>query len=441
MAAWVECAIFWHVYPLGFVGAEIRPQIPVRQAHRIDRIVNWLDYARELGASALMLGPIFASTSHGYDTIDHFSIDPRLGDEKDFDALIAAAARRGMSVVLDGVFNHVSRRHPAVQEFLAQGEQKSGEDWRLVFREGPDGRSRLATFEGHEELVVLNHDSPLVENYVAEVMNHWLDRGAAGWRLDAAYAIAPKFWSRVLPRVREKHGEAYIFGEVIHGDYVDFVERNNVNSVTQYELWKAIWSSLNDRNFFELAWALDRHNSFLQRFAPQTFIGNHDVTRLASLLKDERCLEHALVLLSTLGGAPSIYAGDEQGFRAIKENRRGGDDAIRPEFPEQPRDLPESGWSVYRRHQELIGLRRRHAWLHRAKSRVVHLANTALVYEVANEKQKLMVALNLGGAVEVAVPGMGKIIAGRDVSLAKTGRDASTRLCEAGWAILSPSDK
>ena len=134
-----------------------------------------------------------------------------------------------MSVVLDGVFNHVSRRHPAVQEFLAQGERGSREGWCRVVNDGPGGSPKLATFEGHDDLIVLNHDSPLVENYVAEVMNQWLDRGAAGWRLDAAYAIAPEFWARVLPRVREKHGEAYIFGELIHGDYVDFVERSGVD--------------------------------------------------------------------------------------------------------------------------------------------------------------------------------------------------------------------
>ena len=212
-------------------------------------------------------------------------------------------------------------------------------------------------------------------------------------------------------------------------------------SVTQYEMWKAIWSSLNDRNFFELAWALERHNRFLKRFVPQTFVGNHDVTRLMSRLTDERCWEHALVLICTLGGAPSIYAGDEQGFRGIKEDRRGGDDAVRPEFPEQPGELPESGWRYYRRHQELIGLRRRCPWLHRAKSRVVQLANTALVYEVAFENRKLMVALNLGGAVEVPVPGMRKILAARGAWLVKTGGEASAHLCEAGWAILSPSDK
>ena len=113
MPVWVEHAIFWHVYPLGFVGAEIRPERPASLAHRLGRLTGWLDYAIELGASGLLLGPIFAAASHGYDTIDHFRIDPRLGDDADFDALIEAARRRGLNVVLDGVFNHVSRRHPA----------------------------------------------------------------------------------------------------------------------------------------------------------------------------------------------------------------------------------------------------------------------------------------------------------------------------------------
>jgi hypothetical protein len=136
-----------------------------------------------------------------------------------------------------------------------------------------------------------------------------------------------------LPTVRTRHPDAYVFGEVIHGDYAGFVRDTGVDSVTQYELWKAIWSALNDRNLFELAWALERHNAMLDSFVPQTFIGNHDVTRIASQLLDERHLAHALVILMTCGGLPSIYAGDEQGFRGVKEHRAGGDGAIRPAFP------------------------------------------------------------------------------------------------------------
>ena len=103
--------------------------------------------------------------------------------------------------------------------------------------------------------------------------------------------------------------------------------------MTQYELWKAIWSSLNDGNFHELDRALARHNAFLDDFAPMTFVGNHDVTRIASRLENTRHLEHALVVLLTIGGTPSVYAGDESAYRGIKEERFGGETPYAPNSP------------------------------------------------------------------------------------------------------------
>jgi cyclomaltodextrinase len=226
-------------------------------------------------------------------------------------------------------------------------------------------------------------------------MGHWLERGADGWRLDAAYAVPPGFWADVLPRVRRAHPGAYLVGEVIHGDYGAFVRETGMHAVTQYELWKAIWSSLNDRNLFELAWALDRHNGYLDDFAPLTFVGNHDVTRIASRLDDERHLAHALVVLCTVGGTPSIYYGDEHAFRGVKEERAGGDDAVRPAFPAGPEDLAPHGLPAFRLHQELIGLRRRHPWLHRARTEVVELANERMVYRSSSEGNRLTVTLDL----------------------------------------------
>ncbi|MEI8407252.1 MULTISPECIES: alpha-amylase family protein [unclassified Kribbella] len=368
---WADHAIWWQVYPLGFTGASGTALV-----HRLGRLENWLDYAVELGCSGLLLGPVFASETHGYDTVDHFRIDPRLGDLEDFDRLVAQAKQRGLRIALDGVFNHVARSFDAPPEW---------------FRRRDDGS--LDTFEGHDQLVLLDHSEPAVAQYVRDVLCHWLDRGVDAWRLDVAYAVPPEFWRAVLPR--EQFPEAWFFGEVIHGDYAGYVAESGLDSVTQYELWKAIWSSLNDGNFFELAYALGRHDALLDTFVPQTFVGNHDVTRIATQLKDERHLGHALAILFMVGGVPSIYSGDEQAFQGVKEDRVGGDDAIRPEFPETPDGLASSGRPTYRLHQELIGVRRRNAWLTRARTKVEDLTNETVVLRSTGGDSELVLLLNI----------------------------------------------
>jgi glycosidase len=416
MTGWTDHAIWWHVYPLGFTGAEHSalpdpalpgpalpdpapadpaPADPAPVRHRLPALEGWLDYAVELGCSGLLLGPVFAASTHGYDTVDHFRIDPRLGDEQDFASLIAACSVRGLRIVLDGVFNHVGREFPAFQAAL--GGSESAARW---FRREPD-TGEFACFEGHEQLVALNHAEPEVQDYVAEVMRYWLDRGASGWRLDAAYAVPSTFWRAVLPKVRASYPDAWFLGEMIHGDYAAYAAASGLDAITQYELWKSLWSSLNDRNFFELAWTLDRHNAFLDSpsldgTGLQTFVGNHDVTRLASQLDDERHIGHALATLFTVGGIPSVYYGDEQAFRGVKEHRAGGDDEIRPAFPAAPGLLSDAGWPVYRLHQRLIGFRRRHPWLVRARTSVEHLGNTALAYRSSAADGSVLVLLNTG---------------------------------------------
>jgi cyclomaltodextrinase len=446
MPDWVQNAIWWHIYPLGFVDAEPAAPSDGQTRHRLGRLTAWLDYAVELGASGLALGPIFASETHGYDTVDHLRLDPRLGDGTDLEAFFAAANDRGLRILLDGVFNHVGQGHPAFRAVLEQGPTAPTAPWfRLTWPESltepdhwhPGISPTYDTFEGHSQLVALNHDEPAVEEYVVTVMTHWLERGADGWRLDAAYAVPTQFWSRVLKRVRDAYPDAYVVGEVIHGDYAGFVHSSGAASVTQYELWKALWSSLNDHNLFELAWALNRHNDLLDTFVPLTFVGNHDVTRLASRLADDRFLAHALVVLLTVGGTPSIYAGDEQAFRGVKEDRAGGDDEVRPAFPSTPDQLAPHGWPIYRLHQELIGLRRRHAWLHRARFTQLHLANDQLSYRMEADGQELLIALNLADSpVDQPVPGARTVIAGSATLTAAGSPTAQALLPPAGWAVL-----
>jgi cyclomaltodextrinase / maltogenic alpha-amylase / neopullulanase len=424
--------IWWQVYPLGFVGAFPAHQPPGPGEHRLRRLASWFDHAIELGASGIALGPIFASRTHGYDTTDHYRIDPRLGDGADFDYLVAEAHRRGLRVLLDGVFNHVGVDFPQYRE--APNNDAS----RRWFRGRP---GRFHTFEGHSDLITLNHDNPEVVDYTADVMAHWLQRGADGWRLDAAYAVPQQFWAATLPKVRERHPDAWFVGELIHGDYAAVVDAARFDSATQYELWKAIWSSLNDGNFFELDWALQRHNAFLASFAPLTFIGNHDVTRIASRLENPDHLAHALVILLTVGGVPSVYTGDEFGFRGVKEERYGGDDAVRPEFGSPPAQLDESGTQVWALHQYLVGLRRRHPWLHAASTTALRLNNRHYVYQTRSGDDALLVALNVDDEpLHLVLPELcterAQVVAG---SAAPPQEVVDAVVVEAhGWRILRP---
>ncbi|WP_213814208.1 alpha-amylase family protein [Glaciihabitans sp. dw_435] len=431
MPEWTEHVMWWHVYPLGFVGADTTGQDRT-PTHRLAGLEGWLDYLLRLGVNGLALGPIFESGTHGYDTTDYFRIDARLGDTTDFEHLIAEAHARGIRVLLDGVFNHVGRDFAPLRAALADADAP---DNALFVR---DASGRLANFEGHDALVALNHDNPAVVDYVVSVMNHWLERGADGWRLDAAYSVPVGFWARVLPRVRESHPDVYIVGEVLHGDYPGIVASSTMDSATQYELWQAIWHGIAEANFFEIDWALQRHTEFLETFVPYTFVGNHDVTRIASQIADERHRAHALVLLFTLGGTPSVYYGDELGMTGIKEQRAGGDDAVRPAFPSDPAEVSPDDNPVFRLHQELIGLRRRHAWLHAATSRQLALTNETYVYEMTApggpETRRLVVALNLGDAplaVEASTALVSEVLAGT------AGIEGTITVPAHGWAVLA----
>nr|NLD40230.1 alpha-amylase [Actinomycetales bacterium] len=354
--------VWWHVYPLGACGAPIRdfdPADPNVPGPRLRRLLPWLDYAVELGCTGLLLNPIFSSSSHGYDTLDYFRIDPRLGGDEEFDELMRECEARGLAVMLDGVFNHVDRNHPLVEQGFAAG------GW-----------------EGHESIPVLDHSRPEIRDLVTEVMLHWLRRGIAGWRLDVAHEVPHEFWREVIGRARGEFPEALFLGEMIHGDYQELARESDIDTVTQYELWAGIRGAISDANPWELSHALTRHAGFSRELVTQTFVGNHDVVRTATALGEDGAALAAILLL-TVPGSPSIYYGDEQGFRGDKKDFGPPDDDLRAVLPESPIELFQLGWWMYHLHQRLIQLRRENPWISTGALEVTEPEGAVLAYEVS----------------------------------------------------------
>lgn len=433
--------LWWHLHPLSFLGAEptaLPDDAPVQ--HRLPRLRGWLDHVAALGADGLLLGPVFASSSHGYDTVDPMVLDRRLGDADDLATLVADARDRGISVALDGVLNHVGRDFGPFQDVLREGPGSACASWfRLRWPEpwaGPGSEPDYDTFEGHGGLVALDHGEPAVREWAEAVLARWAEVGVTAWRLDAAYAIPSGFLRAVTDAARSARPDSWFLGEVIHGDYGRIAAEGGLDAVTQYELWKAVWSGVADRNFFELAHAMGRHADFAAATTPQTFLGNHDVTRIASRVPAEH-LPHCEVVLLTVPGVPSVYAGDENGLHAVKEERAGGDDAIRPAFPDDPTAVRPEVEGTFERYRDLAALRRRHDWLQTGRTEVLTLANEQLTYlcRPADEAdgRRLLVALSLAdGTAEPDLPdGAWHVELGHaDLS------EGRLVLAPHGWAVL-----
>ncbi|HET9689622.1 MAG TPA: alpha-amylase family glycosyl hydrolase [Acidimicrobiales bacterium] len=416
LPAWVPGATVYHLHALGAAGAPAEALPPgSAPGAGLATIGAWLPHVEWLGCEAVLLTPIASSSTHGYDTVDPLVVDPRLGGDADWDRFADEARRRGLRVLLDAVVNHVGRDFGPFRDVLAHGRRSPYAGWFRIdwpSFEGSGGTEGYATFEGHGGLVALDHDEPAVLDWAITVTRHWLDRGADGWRFDAAYAVDPAFLAVLVGALRASHPDALLFGEVIHGDYTSVVAATGLDAVTQYELHKAVWSALHDGNLFELAWSLRRHADFAQHFAPVTFAGNHDVTRVATAVGDPRLAAPALAVVATVPGVPCLYYGDEFAWTGTKEHRPGGDDAVRPPLPADGfarSDVQADALDTARR---LVALRRQRPWLTAGRLVVGDVADRSLRYEVHAGDAALHVALDADLAVPTIPAGWDRVDAG-----------------------------
>jgi len=408
MEHWTDTAIFYHIYPLGFCGAPPRNDFHSPAAHRLEHILGWLDHLQDLGITAIYLGPVFESTEHGYDTVDYYHVDRRLGDNDTLKRLVEAIHARGMRVILDGVFNHVGRDFWAFYDLRQNGERSAYRDWfhDLHFGEqSPYGDPFGYTgWEGHYSLVKLNLGNPAVRKHLLDAVAFWLDEFEIdGLRLDAADQVDPAFWRELSAFCGDR---CWLMGEIIHGDYRKWANPEMLHSVTNYECYKGLWSSHVDRNYFEIAYSLDRQfgsTGMYRDLRLYNFADNHDVDRAASTLDNPAHLFPLYALLFTIPGVPSIYYGSEWGIDGKKSN--GSDAPLRPylHLPGEIAPHPELADSIRR----LIEVRRRLPALQSGGYEQLHVDHEQFAFARQLNGQSVIVAVNAAdhpAPVEIALP-------------------------------------
>ena len=331
---WYEEAVFYHIYPLGMLGApKVNDYGTVE--HRLRELDDWIGHIKEMGFNAIYIGPLFESVGHGYETTDYRKLDSRLGDNEDLKAFVKNCHENGIRVIFDGVFNHTGRDFFAFKDLKANRENSRYRDWfcNVNFygnNEYNDGFS-YDNWGGYNLLVKLNQRNPEVRDYILDVIRFWVSEfDVDGIRLDAADVLDFDFMKSLRALADVVKPEFWLMGEVIHGDYSRWVNDSTLHSVTNYTLHKALYSGHNEHNYFEIAHTIRRLQDMTggRGLNLYNFTDNHDVERIASKINDRAHLYPVHILEYTLPGVPSVYYGSEFAIEGRKEKY--SDDSLRP---------------------------------------------------------------------------------------------------------------
>ena len=389
---WAYESVFYQIYPLGFCGAPFENDGVEKS--RILKVKEWIPHIRGIGADAIYFSPVFESDTHGYNTRDFRKIDCRLGSNEDFAEVCRSLHEAGIRVVLDGVFNHVGRGFWAFQDVLKNRENSHYLNWFHINLGGNSNYNDGLWYEGWEgnyDLVKLNLKNEEVVNHILESVRFWVETfDIDGLRLDVAYLLDHDFVRRLRSFCDGLKKDFFLVGEILHGDYKTLVNDQMLHSCTNYECYKGLYSSFNSMNLFEI------NHSLLRQFGPEgwtlykglhlmTFVDNHDVSRVASILTNEKHLPLIYALAFGMPGIPCIYYGSEWG---AKGNKSDGDPALRPSFEEPvENELTEFVG-------KLSAAKKGSKALNYGGFRSVVLTNKQCIFERAVEGERVLVAIN-----------------------------------------------
>ncbi len=389
---WYQNAVIYQIYPLGLCGAPL--QNDGVQAHRLRRLLDWVEPIKELGATCVLFNPLFESDAHGYDTRDFNKVDVRLGTGEDLKAVCEALHAAGLKVMLDGVFNHVGRGFWAFRDVQEKKWDSPYKDW---FHLSFDGNTNYndgfwyESWEGCNELVKLNLHNTAVREHLFDAIAGWVrDYDIDGLRLDVAYCLDQDFLAALRNFTNQLKPDFVLVGETLHGDYNRWMNDNACHSVTNYECYKGLYSSFNTGNMHEIAYSLNRQfgaEPWCLYTGKQllSFVDNHDVTRIASILQDKQQLKPIYGLLFGMPGTPAVYYGSEWGLTGEKKD---GDPALRPAI-ETPEHNDLTDWIT-----ALAGARAASPALCTGSYRNILVQPKQLIFERRQAQDRVLVAIN-----------------------------------------------
>lgn len=390
---WAYESVFYQIYPLGFCGAPFENDGVLE--HRILKVKDWIPHMQKLGINAIYFSPVFESDTHGYNTRDYRKLDVRLGTNEDFKEVCKALHEAGIRVVLDGVFNHVGRGFGPFQDVVQNrgNSRYTGWFYRIDFGGNSNYNDGLwyEGWEGNYDLVKLNLQNPEVADYLLESVKYWVDEfDIDGLRLDVAYSLDEGFVRRLHDYTKGLKEDFYLLGEMLHGDYNRLMNDAMLDSATNYECYKGLYSSFNSMNLFEIV------HSLLRQFGPEnwtlyrgkhllSFVDNHDVTRVASILSNEKHLPLIYALMFGMPGIPCVYYGSEWGEKAEKHQ---GDPALRP-------CLEAPVWNELSEFISKLAMAKRQSEaLNYGAFRSVVLTNKQCIFERKTDTERVLVAIN-----------------------------------------------
>lgn len=397
---WAYESVFYQIYPLGFCGAPFENDGVLE--HRLLKVKDWIPHMKKLGINAIYFSPLFESDTHGYNTRDYRMVDKRLGTNDDLKEVMQALHENGIKVILDGVFNHVGRGFWAFQDVLKKRENSIYKNWFMLNFQGNSPYNDGLWYEGWEgnyDLVKLNLGNEEAVVHILESVEYWIKEfDIDGLRLDVAYCLSPEFAKRLRSFCESKKPDFFLVGEMLHGDYKRLMGDDMLHSATNYECYKGLHSSFNSLNMFEIV------HSLLRQFGPEnwtlyrgkhllSFVDNHDVTRVASILSDEKHLPLIYAMAFGMPGIPCVYYGSEWGAKAQKSE---GDPALRACF-EQPEWNELAEWIA-----KLSEAKKSSNALQYGELRSIVLNNKNCIFERKTDTERVLVAINADSSEFIA---------------------------------------